>query len=390
MALATQWASELTGGAEPVARPYVWPDVAAVHLLCAAPLALLVARWIALRGRTSVDIIMAFVFLAVSAALGIDVVQAALVHAEPLQPVLSMALRAAAALGWIAAAALAGGALCRRPLATAAPSDWPMSRAIAGVMAALWLVVPATYVAARCRNDLSKLASDLEQNRFADAQILAQRLLALDASQHYRGQPLRAVVGEIDNVVAALEAQVALAEAGPAASAAPLNHARNLAMLGRADRALEVLNAIDERDNTVDIDRLRAAIHEHQSDWAAALACYGLLAQACQSQPDSEARRAALAAAVRGIAYCQRKSGNYGEAEAAYRQLLAIEPTADAHFLVAQFYEDAQQAEAARLHAAKAMELAPERYASPARELIQKLSVHQFGCLGVFRAESAR
>jgi tetratricopeptide (TPR) repeat protein len=99
---------------------------------------------------------------------------------------------------------------------------------------------------------------------------------------------------------------------------------------------------------------------------------------------------AGLLQATTGIAYCQRKLGHYADAEATYQQVLTLSPTADSHFLLAQFYEDAQQAEKARTHARRAMALAPTRYRQEGEKLIRKLTVYHFGCLSVFTAENDR
>lgn len=64
--------------------------------------------------------------------------------------------------------------------------------------------------------------------------------------------------------------------------------------------------------------------------------------------------------------------------------------TADSHFLLAQFYEDAQQADKARTHARRAMALAPERYQKEGEKLINRLTTFHFGCLHVLAAEKAQ
>jgi tetratricopeptide (TPR) repeat protein len=87
------------------------------------------------------------------------------------------------------------------------------------------------------------------------------------------------------------------------------------------------------------------------------------------------------------MGYCRRKLGRYAEAEATYLEMLELAPTAESHFLVAQFYEDTQQTAKAREHARKAMALAPDRYDDVGRRLINKLSVYHFGCLGVYDVE---
>jgi tetratricopeptide (TPR) repeat protein len=93
--------------------------------------------------------------------------------------------------------------------------------------------------------------------------------------------------------------------------------------------------------------------------------------------------------ATTGIAYCERKLGRYAEAEAAYLERLALSPTAETHFLLASFYEDAQQTSNARTHARLAMALAPERYRQPGKKLIDKLDTLHFGCLSGFFADQA-
>jgi tetratricopeptide (TPR) repeat protein len=74
-------------------------------------------------------------------------------------------------------------------------------------------------------------------------------------------------------------------------------------------------------------------------------------------------------------------------AEAAYQQLLELDPSADTHFLLAQFYEGTQQAAKAQFHARQAMALAPDRYDQAGQRLIDKLITHHFGCWGASAAE---
>ena len=60
------------------------------------------------------------------------------------------------------------------------------------------------------------------------------------------------------------------------------------------------------------------------------------------------------------------------------------------HYLLAQFYEDTQNARQARTHARQAMALAPAMYEQKGAQLINKLRIYQFGCWGVYLAESGR
>ncbi len=90
-----------------------------------------------------------------------------------------------------------------------------------------------------------------------------------------------------------------------------------------------------------------------------------------------------LIQAVTGIAFCQRKLGNKPAAATAYQELLGLAPTADTHFLLAQFYDDTQQAALADQHARKAISLDPARYAERGGQLIDKLRTTQFSCWAI-------
>jgi hypothetical protein len=67
--------------------------------------------------------------------------------------------------------------------------------------------------------------------------------------------------------------------------------------------------------------------------------------------------------------------------------VLALAPTAESHFLLAQFYEDTQQAMKAEAHARQAMILDRRRYLAEGQNLIDKLITLHFGCWGVAAAD---
>ncbi len=159
-------------------------------------------------------------------------------------------------------------------------------------------------------------------------------------------------------------------------------------MLGRTGDALDVLKPVDDPVWTAEVEDLRGTIHETRGEWEPGLAAYRAARRGGRGRGGRRRRRAAgVLRAATGVAYCLRKAGRYAEAEGAYREVLALAPTADSHFLLARFYEDAQQAGSAREHARRAIELAPDRYAHDGEKLIRKLTVFQFGCLRVFEAE---
>jgi tetratricopeptide (TPR) repeat protein len=309
-------------------------------------------------------------------------------------PICAAVRRAAPALGVVLSAALLGfGEISRsgsrRTSGRARGEDGtPASSATAFAVAlVILLLVPSLYVRARCRHDAARLTGLLEQSRFGEARALARDLLALAPELRWEGRPLRQAAADIERTTGALESRVAAALPAQATDARRLSRARDLAMLGRSGKALDVLQSLSGASTFAEACNLRGTIHETGGAWEAGREAYREAKRAWEAMPASSRRAAGLIRATTGIAYCERKLGRYREAEAAYRELLALAPTADSHFLLARFYEDVQQADKAQTHARIAMALAPNRYGQEGRKLIDKLTTLHFGCLGVFLDE---
>jgi tetratricopeptide (TPR) repeat protein len=298
-------------------------------------------------------------------------------------PLLGVALRASLSFNLALSAALVVLVLIDSQRAN---GDRPAC--YSGIVLGLVVLVlpPATYANARCRHDITRLGEFLEQSRFGEARTLARGLLVLDASRIWNGHSLPTVAESLDRVVRDLESRVASPLSPHASVRERVNFARDLAMLGRTEEALNVLDSVHDPD----VENLRGTIHETRDEWEPALESYGRARAAWEARPPSPARSGELLRATKGIAYCQRKLGRYTDAEATYQQVLALAPTADTYFLLAQFYEDAQEAEKARASARRATELDPDRYQNEGEKLIRKLSIYQFGCLGVFNAGDSR
>lgn len=363
------------GGAEPV-RPYVWRDVAIVQFLCAIPLGWVLASLVVPVVRGEVAVGLAFTLLGVGATLLVG-----LSRSHSAAPWMAATFRAIPALALVTSAALAWIVL----RGTAHGLEGKFAATIAcGLAAAGLFVLPATYLAARGRHDDARLGELLGQSRLGEARALAARLLALDADANWNGHPLSEVTEELDRVVGVLTARVAAPLAPDATGRSRLERGRQLAMLGRTGEAIETLAEMGEPE----AHNLRGTMLESTAEWRHALEEYKAARLGWESRPPSAERGAGMVRASTGIAYCERKLGRYSEAEGSYREVLRLASTGESHFLLARFYDDTQQAEKARTHARAAMALDPARYRKEGERLIRKLSVYQFGCLGVFAAES--
>lgn len=364
--------------------PFAWIDVALVHVLCALPLAGLFAAFVYDRLPAAGAVAVAALALGAGIAPLADDLRADVVDALRANPLLGTALRAGAAFGFVAGALLGAAVLASARRPTGAPR-LALVPALLGIAALV--LPPATYTTAHCRHDAAELGELLDQSRLGEARELARGLLVLDTDRTWNGRPLSDAADEIERAVADLEARVAVPLRTYAPTRERFDRARTLAMLGRTDDALAVLEPVDDPGWTAEVESLRGTIHETRGEWGAGLTAYRAARRAWEWRPESPARAAGVLRAATGVAYCLRKAGRYAEAEGAYQEVLALAPTADSHFLLAQFYEDAQQAGRAREHARRAIELSPDRYGRDGERLIRKLTVFQFGCLGVFDAE---
>jgi tetratricopeptide (TPR) repeat protein len=364
-ALVTFWLRGPTWGRPSL--PFVWPDVALVQLLAALPLAGALAVLLR-RGLPDLLLLALALLLAGVGGYLLSAMEKADLPGSLI--VLPTALSITLLLVMTVDARSTAG------------QEWPWI--------ALGLVIlilpPWAYTYSRCRHDVSQVEEWLQQSRYGEAQPLVHRVLLLNPQAELSGQSLTRVAGDLNRTVRLLEAEAADPLAEDASPEVRLRRARALAMLGHSDQALAALQPLEGAE----ADSLRATIYETREQWSEGLATYRAAQNAWRERPTSPEREAGLVQAATGIAYCLRKQGRYLEAEAAYLEVLSLAPTADTHFLLAQFYEDGQQAEKAHHHARQAIRLAPTQYRVPGEKLIAKLTTSHFGCFQVFRAEAAR
>lgn len=352
--------------------PFVAPDVALICLISVVPIGLIVARLARDLADTAAWIPGSLCWAAGVIALGLLYQRTTLIGIEAtgvsgylVRPVLAMMLIAPCVWMWTL------------PQATQSKFD---SRRLAWLLTTWLLAValPSTYVIARCRQDVTHCRELLEQSRLGEASAVAHRLLRLSPGSQVQGQPIARIVADIDRSVRRLQVAVGVSPQASATDDELLLRARRLAMLGQTDAALQALAAV--RIPSPATYLLSATIHENLGHWRQGLDDYSRALKIWNAQPNSPEREAGRIQATTGIAYCLRKQGRYWAAEQAYRQLLALSPNADTHYLLAQFYEDTQQTVLARQHAQRAMALEPDRFELPGRRLINKLTTMHFGC----------
>lgn len=375
---------------------YVWRDVALVYGLASLPLAALAADWLAGRPLSVLRLLAPGGGLAAAGLLSFW--PAGAVSPEALT-LTRLAAAWAGTCGAIAVVSQGLAAWSRRrasgeapPERTAAAAPGWLAAAIAG---AVLVAVPWTYRAARTRDDLRRLEELAAQSRLGEALALAAATRELDPRAEFAGRPLAHTVAELERAVTEIAVRASAPLAAQDDPEPYLARARDLAILGRTDLALAALDAAPRGEETPAGDLLRGTIYESRGQWARGRAAYqrarDIISRQCQWQladqpadrsPPAEAT-AVLVQATSGMAFCQRKAGDYTAAAESYAELLALAPTAETHFLLAQFYEDAQATALAQQHARRAMELAPERFGARGQILLDKLRTGHFGCWGV-------
>lgn len=249
--------------------------------------------------------------------------------------------------------------------------------------------IPNLYVHARIQHDISRSIGYVQQSRYGAASHLIHRTLKLSPHATWNGKSLSAVAETIDQVVARIEGSIASPLPSNAKDQQRIERAEALAMLGHNRQALDLLEASPSLASDARACNLQGTIYETQRHWRPARDWYRKSKQVWQETGESSDSTPGLARAITGVAFCERKLGHLREAEAAWQELLSLIPTADSHFLLAQFYEDTQQTDKAQFHAQQAMKLDPTHYVEPGRHLLGKLATSHFGCVGIINSPTA-
>ena len=357
---------------------FVRHDVALVYVLASLPLAVTLRRSLTPYGALGTGAVLAMALATGVLGLGYWWVVVDCVPVEVMRIVISFGVTTTA---WLCLPAFIVNTLL--------PSSWIRGAVVSAVFGLLVSTcVPLVYVAARCRHDEILIEELVSQSRFGEADSRIREIRQLAPSMVARSGLLKQRSNEIANTVAELESEVANASQTKMTSENRLEHCRRLAMLGRNDQALVELAPLLAATTNAPAWDLAGTIHETNGEWNQAKASHERAIRAWQSQTASSLRDAGLVRSALRLAHCERKLGNYNVAESHYLEVLAALPTAENHFLLAQFYEDMQHSNKAYAHARQAMTLDSRRYQESGKKLIDKLQRGHFGCFQVYQQEA--
>jgi len=269
------------------------------------------------------------------------------------------------------------GLLLSRPV-VATLSGWRW-----GVALATALLLPTLFEFERVENGLMRLGERVDQQRLGSARQTAAQILALHPNTRFRKQPLRLTERKLRMELITLKAQCEELESSTDNPSDALQRAMYLAMCSESHAAEAAARKLAECPQVAaEACLLLGTLYEERGEWISSREWYvrarTWLVRHSERHPD-------IVRALNGIGFAERKLGNRTEAEAAYLLALKLAPTAGAHILLAQFYEDIQRAQESANHARAAIRLDPAAYRLQGEALIEKLLVNHTGCLSIYR-----
>jgi tetratricopeptide (TPR) repeat protein len=347
-------------------QPFVWVDLAVIHLLAAWPLAQRLRARVPGTTRGAVLLVAAATMIAVVFSLR-DV--------PPGSFAVGVLVRSGIALtiAWIAGEAASWLLPACEPADPSASqsSSHPYASLITAAAAMLCLCLPAAFGFDRSNTEFKHLADVLPQQRPAEAARIAECLLAVRPDAGFQGAPLRSTSLDLREYLKELRAELAQGEFHGTAGA--LRKSDLFMQCGAWDDAMRAARAaLSEPGGEVPASLALAVLAAERKDWSASLAWHTRARDAADDRDMN-----AWVAATNGIGVAHRHLGQFQAAEAACLAVIERLPTADAHYRLAQLYEATNRGPDAMTHVVEAARLDPD-YTSRLDMLRARQASHGF------------
>ncbi|WP_417388253.1 tetratricopeptide repeat protein [Gimesia sp.] len=370
--------------------PYLRVDIAIVCFVCMLPLVILCSDWLfRIFSHHSPPLFKLVQIIFYTGAAGILVM--ALTSKSPSGTLSSydawesIILRPVLAFWLLMTLCLIEGQISGR--GKSAESTFQQGLLIWGLALLTAILVPAIYIQSRVDEIVTTVEESLGSGRLGDARRLTREVCVLAPWQKISGMPAGDLARDLDRSCYEIERNLGYMQLEAKENEEAIyQRARLLTILGNRSEALRLLAPWKDQKTVSPLTcQLLGNIYQQQEQWEESEIWYRKSLNAWKRLPHSEQQQAGIVSAWKGIAFAERKRGNYEEAESAYLSALSLAPAADQHFLLAQFYEDTQQTSKAREHALQAMALNVDRYGKSGQKLITSLQQQHFGCFNVWR-----
>jgi len=252
------------------------------------------------------------------------------------------------------------------------------------LLLAAW-VLPQAYAHLTARAQLQSLEAALQGDRWQLARQHVTVVLACDPQAIVLQQPLSTVVTLLDDRIQVLQKIIRQPLPVNAHPSDIGQHVTALMQLDQNQLALQAMRPLTTPPYSVPVVLDYCGLCcQRLEQWHDSQRWYKRSLKLWQQQPPGPERNAAVLSAWKGIAFALRRLDQPAAAEQIYLTALKNVPSAELHFLLAQFYEDQQQTSLAAEHARQAATLSPATYRRLAQELIDRMSHAHIGCLQTF------
>lgn len=393
LACLTGWWVSTVRDAESLSLPYLRVDIAIVCFVCMLPLVMLSSDWLfRVFSHHSPPLFKLVQIIFYTGAAGILIM--ALTSSHPNGTLSrydaweSMILRPVLAFWLMMTLCLIEGQISKRGKTSESSSK--QGFLIWGLALMTAVLVPAIYIQSRVNEIVTTVEESLGSGRLGDARRLTREVCVLAPWQKIGDLPAGDLARDLDRSCYEIERNLGFMQLESRENEEAIyQQARLLTILGKRSAALRLLAPWKDQKTVSPLTcQLLGNIYQQQEQWGESERWYQKSLNAWKRLPHSEQQQAGIVSAWKGIAFAERKRGKYEEAESAYLSALSLAPTADQHYLLAQFYEDTQQTSKAREHALRAMALNADRYGKSGQKLITSLQQQHFGCLNVWQGSS--